>query len=229
MPIASGYGAGVTRWPLDGRFIPRQLARLAGGHDAGRDVATTKLDLFPEPEAADYGPPRRRRRTSRAPVEPARLDPELVPPLPERDNDPGAPDVLLCANAWWRKRPWPPPFDRTAHRLVLGDARDLGHIADASVHLIVTSPPYFNLKPYHSDANGSQLGRIDDYEAFLVELDKIWAECFRVLVPGGRICCVIGDILIPRKRDGRHRILPLSANIMVRSRAIGFDTLTPIL
>ena len=49
-----------------------------------------------------------------------------------------------------------------------------------------------------------------------------------MLVPGGRICCVIGDILIPRRSDGRHRILPLPADIMVRSRAAGLDTLTPI-
>jgi modification methylase len=50
-----------------------------------------------------------------------------------------------------------------------------------------------------------------------------------VLVPGGRICCVIGDILVPRRVDGRHRILPLPADIMVRSRRLGLNTLTPIL
>ena len=57
-----------------------------------------------------------------------------------------------------------------------------------------------------------QLGRIPDYDHFLAELDHAWMECKRVLVPGGRICCVIGDILIPRKVDGRHRVLPLSAD-----------------
>jgi site-specific DNA-methyltransferase (adenine-specific) len=137
--------------------------------------------------------------------------------------------MLLRANEWWRKRPWPEPYGQTKHQLMLGDARDLSDIADASVHLIVTSPPYFNLKPYHSDANGAQLGRLEDYDLFLTELDRVWEECFRVLVPGGRICCVIGDILIPRRLDGRHRILPLPADIMVRSRNIGFDSLTPIL
>jgi hypothetical protein len=50
-----------------------------------------------------------------------------------------------------------------------------------------------------------------------------------MLVPGGRVCCVIGDILVPRRIDGRHRILPLPADIMVRSRKLGLDTLTPIL
>ena len=113
--------------------------------------------------------------------------------------------------------------------MILGDARNLRMISDQSAHLVVTSPPYFNLKPYASDAGGAQLGRIEDYEAFLDELDKVWRECERVLVPGGRVCCVIGDILIPRRADGRHRVLPLPSDIQVRSRKIGLDNLTPIL
>ena len=151
------------------------------------------------------------------------------PPLPDTDNTSGAPEMLLAANQQWRKQFWPPPFDHATHHVKQGDARDLGFLRPESVHLIVTSPPYFNLKPYNHDCGGKQLGRIEDYDQFLTELDKVWSECFRVLVPGGRICCVIGDILVPRKIDGRHRILPLPADIMVRSRAIGFDTLTPIL
>jgi modification methylase len=113
--------------------------------------------------------------------------------------------------------------------MVLGDARDLRSIPRESVHLVVTSPPYFNIKPYASDGGGRQLGRIDDYETFLDELDRVWRECARALVPGGRICCVIGDILIPRRADGRHRVLPLPSDIQVRSRANGLDNLTPIL
>jgi site-specific DNA-methyltransferase (adenine-specific) len=113
--------------------------------------------------------------------------------------------------------------------MILGDARNLAVIPNESVHLIVTSPPYFNLKPYASDAGGRQLGRIHDYEAFLDELDRVWRECARVLVSGGRICCVIGDILIPRRADGRHRVLPLPADIQSSSRKIGLDNLTPIM
>jgi DNA modification methylase len=188
---------------------------------------TDLLDLELRPARL---PTIRRRRGDQHPEgPPAPSDPDSGPPLPLRDNDPGAPEKLLRANLWWRRRPWPHPFDRTVHRLMLGDARNLGHLADESVHLIVTSPPYFNLKSYHSDANGSQLGRIADYDEFLAELDKVWQECRRVLVAGGRICCVIGDILIPRRVDGRHRILPLPADIMARSRQNGLDTLTPIL
>lgn len=155
--------------------------------------------------------------------------PDRQPRLPATDNEPGAPEVLLQANSMLRERRWPPPYDQTQHQMVLGDARDLQCIPDASVHLIVTSPPYFNLKPYASSAEGRQLGRVAEYEAFLEELDRAWCECLRVLVPGGRICCVIGDILIPRRADGRHRVLPLPSDIQVRSRRIGLDNLTPIL
>jgi site-specific DNA-methyltransferase (adenine-specific) len=156
-------------------------------------------------------------------------DRDGLPSLPLTDNGPGAVVALLEANQQLRKGRWPAPYDRTRHEMILGDARDLGMIADESVHLVVTSPPYFNLKPYASDAGGAQLGRMDDYEAFLDELDKVWRECERILVPGGRVCCVIGDILIPRRADGRHRVLPLPADIQVRSRKIGLDNLTPIL
>ncbi len=152
-----------------------------------------------------------------------------IPHIPATDNEPGAPQALLKANRILRGRRWPVPYDRTRHAVILGDARDLRTIPNESVHLVVTSPPYFNLKPYASDAGGRQLGRIDDYEVFLNELDRVWRECERVLVPGGRICCVIGDILIPRRADGRHRVLPLPSDIQVRSRNIGLDNLTPIL
>ena len=152
-----------------------------------------------------------------------------VPYIPATDNEPGAPEALLKANRALRTRRWPAPFDRTRHTMILGDARDLRAIATQSVHLVVTSPPYFNLKAYASDAGGRQLGRMGDYEAFLDELDRVWRECARVLVPGGRICCVIGDILIPRRADGRHRVLPLPSDIQVRSRKNGLDNLTPIL
>jgi site-specific DNA-methyltransferase (adenine-specific) len=91
----------------------------------------------------------------------------------------------------------------------------------------VTSPPYWTLKKYESSA--AQLGDVDNYEMFLDELDKTWRECARVLVPGGRICCVVGDVCVPRKREGRHYVMPLHADIMVRMRRIGLDSLTPIL
>jgi len=142
------------------------------------------------------------------------------------DNEPGAITKLLSTNAYYRTHPWPAPFDNTTHCLRLGDARDLSWIANESVHLVVTSPPYWTLKKYES--NEQQLGEIADYNKFLDELDKVWRECVRVLAPGGRICCVVGDVCIPR-RQGRHLVMPLHADIMVRARSLGLDALTPIL
>jgi len=116
----------------------------------------------------------------------------------------------------------------TEHRLRLGDARELGWIEDESVHLVVTSPPYFNLKKYND--HDDQLGDMGDYEAFHDELDRVWSHCYRALVPGGRLVCNVGDVCVARrKNNGRHLVLPLHADIAVRCRRIGFDYLTPIL
>lgn len=119
------------------------------------------------------------------------------------------------------------PAGPPVHRVVLGDSRNLSELGDQSVHLVVTSPPYANLKQYEPD-NPAQLGHIDDYETFLAELDKVFGECFRVLVPGGRICCVVGDVNVARRNGGRHFVLPLSSDIRVRARRLGFDNLQGI-
>ncbi|MBL8483096.1 MAG: site-specific DNA-methyltransferase [Rhodocyclaceae bacterium] len=116
----------------------------------------------------------------------------------------------------------------TGHRLIRGDARNLSFIDDASVHLIVTSPPYWTLKKYN-DHEG-QLGDVQDYENFLRELDKVWEHCFRVLVPGGRLVCVVGDVCLSRRQnDGRHTVIPLHASIQEHCRKIGYDNLAPII
>ena len=134
--------------------------------------------------------------------------------------------ALLAANGYFREHPWPAPFDKTVHRLHCGDARNLSWIPSSSVHLVVTSPPYWTLKEY--PPHEKQMGHIESYEAFLTELDRVWAECARVLVGGGRICCVVGDVCIPRRLDGRHRVITLHADIQVRARVLGLDCLTPI-
>lgn len=151
----------------------------------------------------------------------------LAEDLPEADNTPEGLASLLAANQHYRGRTWPNPFDHTSHRLHLGDARDLSWLPDESVHLIVTSPPYWTLKEYEPSAH--QMGAIENYDEFLTELDRVWRQCERVLVPGGRICCVVGDVCLPRKKSGRHYVMPLHADIQVRSRQLGLDCLTPIL
>lgn len=116
---------------------------------------------------------------------------------------------------------------KTCHRFVLGDARRLGFLPDESVHLVLTSLPYWTLKRY--EENPLQMGHVEDYEDFLQELAQVWRECFRVLVPGGRLTCVVGDVCLSRKQYGRHLVMPLHADIQVMCRKIGYDNLNPII
>jgi DNA modification methylase len=115
---------------------------------------------------------------------------------------------------------------QTTHRVVLGDARELRGVRDESVHLALTSPPYFDLVTYSEDED--QLGHIHDYPDFLNQLDKVWRECFRTLIPGGRLCIVVGDVCRSRRKFGRHEIIPLHADILVRCRALGFEGLATV-
>ncbi|MCK4547600.1 MAG: site-specific DNA-methyltransferase [Candidatus Eisenbacteria sp.] len=116
----------------------------------------------------------------------------------------------------------------TSHRLFLGDARTMTALEPGSVHLVVTSPPYWTLKEYR-DTEG-QLGHLEDYAKFLEELDKVWAQCFRALVPGGRLVCVVGDVCLSRrKNNGRHMVVPLHSSIQEHCRSLGFDNLAPII
>ena len=93
---------------------------------------------------------------------------------------------------------------------------------------VVTSPPYWNLKEY-PDSEG-QLGNFVDYDSFLAELDQVWHQCLRVLVPGGRLICVVGDVCLSRRKNhGRHTVVPLHASIQEHCRKMGFDNLAPII
>jgi modification methylase len=113
-----------------------------------------------------------------------------------------------------------------AHLIHRGDSRHLDWIPDESIHLVVTSPPYWTLKEYPE--NPAQLGLVEDYDRFHDELDKVWRHSFRALVPGGRLVCVVGDVCLSRRRHGRHMVMPMHADIVVRARKIGFDNLSPI-
>lgn len=116
----------------------------------------------------------------------------------------------------------------STHDLYLGDARDMPAVQPESTHLVLTSPPYWTLKEYNK--TDGQLGYVEDYEQFLRELDKVWRRCFEVLVSGGRLICVVGDVCLSRRKNGgRHTVVPLHASIQERCRAIGFDNLAPII
>ena len=85
------------------------------------------------------------------------------------------------------------------HELHRADARDLSFIEDESIHLAVTSPPYFNLKDYENGTgDGGQLGDINDYSRFNEQVDAVWEQVYEKLVPGGRLVVVVGDVLRSR-------------------------------
>ena len=116
----------------------------------------------------------------------------------------------------------------TTHRMCLADARQMEFLAPQSVHLVLTSPPYWTLKQYN-DTDG-QLGHVADYESFLTELEQVWRKCYDALVPGGRLICVVGDVCLSRKaNNGRHMVMPLHAAIQEQCRTIGYDNLAPII
>jgi len=115
----------------------------------------------------------------------------------------------------------------TSHELHQGDAR-AAKLQPSSVHLIVTSPPYWTLKEYRPSPG--QMGHIADYEEFLGELDKVWQRCYDALVPGGRLVCVVGDVCLSRRKNaGRHTVVPLHSSIQEHCRRIGYDNLAPII
>jgi DNA modification methylase len=116
----------------------------------------------------------------------------------------------------------------TTHSIYRGDTRRMSHLEPESVHLVLTSPPYWTLKEYR-DSDG-QLGHVEGYEEFLNELDTVWEQCLRSLVPGGRLICVVGDVCLSRRENGgRHTVVPLHASIQEHCRKLGFDNLAPII
>lgn len=131
------------------------------------------------------------------------------------------PELLADLREHLRQRP-------TTHDFVLADSRSIGFLPERSIHLVVTSPPYWTLKRYN-DIEG-QLGHIEDYESFLDDLDRVWRTMFDALVPGGRVVCVVGDVCLSRRRNnGEHTCVPLHASIQERCRRMGFSNLAPII
>lgn len=131
-----------------------------------------------------------------------------------------------------RDRAWArdPAILRNHHRIICADARDFSELpGEGIVHLVLTSPPYWDLKAYHHDRGGKQLGHVTDREEFLSELGRVWRNCYRALVPGGRLCVVVGDVCRSRRKHGRHWVDPLHAYIQVQCQDIGFDPLAPII
>ena len=108
----------------------------------------------------------------------------------------------------------------THHKIIIGDSRRMGELPDESVHLIITSPPYWQLKDY---GNGSQIGFDDSYEDYINNLNLVWNECHRVLHKGCRLCVNIGDQFARSVYYGRYKVIPIRTEIIKFCETKGFD------
>lgn len=114
----------------------------------------------------------------------------------------------------------------TEHKLVIGDSRNLSHIPDKSVHLIITSPPYWQLKDYGSS---NQIGFHDSYECYINNLNMVWSECNRVLHDGCRLCINIGDQFARSVYYGRYKVIPIRTEIIRFCETLGMDYMGAII
>ena len=114
----------------------------------------------------------------------------------------------------------------THHKIIIGDSRCMMEVPDESVHLIITSPPYWQLKDY---GNGSQIGFNDSYEDYINNLNVVWKECHRVLNKGCRLCVNIGDQFARSVYYGRYKVIPIRTEIIKFCETIGFDYMGAII
>lgn len=114
----------------------------------------------------------------------------------------------------------------TTHTLITGDSRNLSLIPDKSVHLIITSPPYWQLKDYGSD---KQIGFHDSYEDYINNLNMVWSECNRILHDGCRLCINIGDQFARSVYYGRYKVIPIRTEIIRFCESLGMDYMGAII
>ena len=115
---------------------------------------------------------------------------------------------------------------KTKHTIVSGDSRRMLSLADQSVQLIITSPPYWQLKDYGTE---DQIGFNDSYEDYINNLNLVWQECHRVLENGCRLCINIGDQFARSVYYGRYKIIPIRTEIIKFCETIGFDYMGAII
>lgn len=109
---------------------------------------------------------------------------------------------------------------KTTHKIIIGDSRKMDEVSDESVHLIVTSPPYWQIKDY---GGAQQIGFNDSYDEYISNLNSVWAECYRVLLPGCRLCVNIGDQFARAVTYGRYKVIPIREAIIRFCESMGFD------
>jgi len=114
----------------------------------------------------------------------------------------------------------------TYHKIIIGDSRRMTELPDESVHLVITSPPYWQLKDYGEQ---NQLGFNDSYEDYINNLDLVWNECFRVLHGGCRLCINIGDQFARSVYYGRYKVIPIRTEIIKFCEVLGMDYMGAII
>lgn len=114
----------------------------------------------------------------------------------------------------------------TEHKIIFGDSRSLNQIKDKSVQLIITSPPYWQLKDYGAE---DQIGFNDSYEEYINNLNLVWKECNRVLADGCRMCINIGDQFARSVYYGRYKVIPIRTEIIRFCEALGMDYMGAII
>lgn len=102
----------------------------------------------------------------------------------------------------------------------------MSELKDKSVHLIVTSPPYWQLKDYGTD---EQIGFHDSYENYINNLNLVWKECYRVLHDGCRLCVNIGDQFARSVYYGRYKVIPIRTEIIKCCESLGMDYMGAII
>lgn len=114
----------------------------------------------------------------------------------------------------------------TKHKVINGDSRIMNELEDESVHLVITSPPYWQLKDYGTD---NQIGFHDSYENYINNLNLVWSECNRVLHKGCRLCINIGDQFARSVYYGRYKVIPIRTEIIKFCETIGLDYMGAII
>jgi site-specific DNA-methyltransferase (adenine-specific) len=112
------------------------------------------------------------------------------------------------------------------HLIINGDSRWMKELNNDSVHLIITSPPYWQLKDYGTE---DQIGFNDSYESYINNLNLVWKESYRVLHSGCRLCINIGDQFARSVYYGRYKIIPIRTEIIKFCETLGFDYMGAII
>ena len=115
---------------------------------------------------------------------------------------------------------------QTTHIHINGDSRQMNLIPNESVHLIVTSPPYWQLKDYGTE---NQIGFHDSYESYINNLNLVWKECYRILHKGCRLCINIGDQFARSVYYGRYKVIPIRTEIIKFCETLGMDYMGAII